>query len=351
MKQNAIISQNGNIDEILPKINNPNLLIYITTEENLLKHTEEIKKNYPNIPSIGFVAIGYEENKTCEKGLTVISFTDNIEVCTNVIEDIDKYPIKYIRRLENDLKTINAESSNTVCFDICTGYDGRLVTTINTMLSKQNIALCGGTTSYNNIAVNGEIYENACGYALIKSNKGKIKVYKENIYSPTDRRYIATKVDSSNNYIYEIDNKPAKDIYMSELNINEKEVETQTFKNPLGRLYGDEVYLISIADIQDKALHCYKQVNLMDVLTIMEINNYRDTVNETISKIKNDFTNLNGLFSVNCLFRYYLFNNENYWDEYLKNMNNLAYHTGFVGVGEHYCKQHINQTACIIAFE
>jgi hypothetical protein len=82
----------------------------------------------------------------------------------------------------------------------------------------------------------------------------------------------------------------------------------------------------------------------------MELKDYRQIVEETVRNIKSDLPSVKGVLSVNCLFRYLLFQQEHYLSEYLSKMN-FTSHGGLVGYGEHYYKQHINQTMCCLAFD
>ncbi len=52
-----------------------------------------------------------------------------------------------------------------------------------------------------------------------------------------------------------------------------------------------------------------------------------------------------------ALGRYNLFTEHGYFDTYLNLMNSLGVHSGFVGMGEHYNRQHINQSMSCVAFE
>ena len=348
------MSKSGNLNEAISKIvtSKPSALFFITAEERLAEHALEIYKAFPDIPSIGGVGQSYSNTSTNETGVTVIALCDGITVLGNVIEELSIMPVKYIKRLEYDIKSIDAHPDNTVCFDLCTGCDSRIVTTLNTILEKKKISLAGGTSNSKAVALNGQIYEDACVYLLIKNLTGKIKVYKENIYKPMkEHRMIATKTNTKNFEITEIDGKSAEQVYRNILNITKEQAKTQTFKNPLGRCYGKDVYLISIKDINGSSLECYRQVNTMDNLTLMELDDYRQVVRNTVENIKNDFSKISGILSVNCLFRYLFFSQEHYWDAYLQEMCSISEHAGIVGVGEHFNLQHVNQTMCCIAFE
>ena len=57
------------------------------------------------------------------------------------------------------------------------------------------------------------------------------------------------------------------------------------------------------------------------------------------------------MFSINCLFRYLLFSQNHYMDEYLAEMGRLGGHAGLVGLGEHYNNRFINQSMSCVVFE
>ena len=99
------------------------------------------------------------------------------------------------------------------------------------------------------------------------------------------------------------------------------------------------------------ALACFRQVNDSDVLILLELGDYRATVRDTIRAIRSDFPRISGVFSVNCLFRYKLFTENGYMQEYLQDMSTLGAHAGLVGYGEHYNHQFVNQSMSCVVFE
>lgn len=352
MKQVYGMSVSGNMSEAIKGISNPSALLFITNAENLEKHAQELEQAFPGIPSIGAVGQSYGDAKTNENGVTVIALSDGIKATANVLKELSVMPVKYIRNIENDIEQLNGKSENTVCFDFCTGNDSRLVTTMYSVLGRKQISLVGGTSNSTAVAMNGKIYEDACVYLMIKNEHGKVKVYKENIYKPMlQHRMIATKTEPKKYMINEIDGKSAEKIYCDFLGISKEEAKTQTFKNPMGRCYGDEVYLISIKQVINGSLECYRQITNMDTLVMMELDDYKQVVQNTLTTMQSDFSHISAILSVNCLFRYLFFHDEHYWDDYLKTMCSISTHAGLVGMGEHYTNQHVNQTMCCVVFE
>lgn len=351
MKQFYGMSKTGNLKEAVKGLNNPKLIMLMSNGDQFATHVEELEKLYPGIPSIGCIGMCYDI-RVVEKGVGVVAYTDGITAVANVIEQVSTMPVKYIQRLEQDLRSINASSRDTVCIDFCSNNDACVLTTMYSVLGKQNISLVGGTGDAGKISFNGRIYEDAAAYALIKNNGGKVKVYKENMYRPlSDYRFIASKTDRSKYLIGELNGKPAKQVYQDILHINESEITTQTFKNPFGKITGRDVCIISIKEVMGNGLACFRQVNDSDVLTLLELRDYKAIMEETIQNIRNDFKRISSVFSINCLFRYLLFSQNNNMDEYLKSMSVLGNHAGLIGYGEHYNNQFVNQSMTCVVFE
>ena len=293
----------------------------------------------------------YDTN-VAENGVGIVAFLDGVKAAANVLEQVSVMPIKYIRRLEDDLQALGASREDTICIDFCAGNDACVLTTIHTALRRREISLVGGTGDAGKVSANGKIYPDSVAYALVKNQGGRIKAYKENIYQKMGNyQFIASNTDKARYIMGALNGKPAKQVYQDILHVTEKQILTQTFKNPFGKINGDETCIISIKDVQGSALACFRQVNDSDVLVLLELADYKKVVKETIQKIHKDFPKRSAVFSVNCLFRYKLFSENGYMQEYLKEMSTLGPHAGLVGYGEHYNNQFVNQSMTCVVFE
>lgn len=351
MKQFFGMSQKGILEEASRGLKNPEFIMLISNSQQFEKHVAELEKLFPGVPSIGCIGMGYDK-RVVEDGVSIIAHTDGVEAVANVLEKVSVMPVKYIARLEQDLRRINVSSGNTVCIDFCSGNDACVLTTVYSALKKQGIQLVGGTGDAGKVSVNGKVYEDAAAYALVKNKHGKIKAYKENIYKPMDEyRFIASGTDRSRYLLGELDGKPAKQVYQDILHIQEKDITNQTFKNPFGKLNGKDICIISIKAVEGGALTCFRQVNDSDVLLLLELQDYKKVAAGTIQKIRQDFGRISAVFSVNCLFRYLLFSQNNDMQEYLETMAGLGSHAGLIGYGEHYNNQFVNQSMTCVVFE
>ncbi len=351
MKQFFGVSQSGNLQEAVRGLKNPQLIMLMSNSEQFEGHVKELQALYPKVPSIGCIGMSYDD-RVVEKGVGIVAYTDGVEAAANVLEQASVMPVKYIKRLEDDVDKVQGSQNDTICIDFCSGNDACVLTTIYSVLKRRNISLVGGTGDAGKVSANGKVYEDAVAYALIKNKHGRVKAYKENIYRQMGNyRFIASRTDKSQYMLGELNGKPAKQVYQQILHVTEEQILTQTFKNPLGKLNGKDTCIISIKDVSGNALTCYRQVNDSDVLMLLELGDYKQTVKNTIQKIRQDFPKISSVFSVNCLFRYLLFTENNYMQEYLGEMANLGVHAGLVGYGEHYNNQFVNQSMTCVVFE
>ena len=350
MKETYSKSDRGDIREALKGISNPDAIIMISNGAQFEQHVRELQEIYPNVPSIG--GTGHFYGKTVKEGGVGIIALSGVKAAAGVMNYASTMPIHDVGTLQKNVTAISAASKDTVCIDICTGNDACVLTSMDSVLGKSHISLIGGTSMDPMVSVNGEIYSDAAAYILIKNTGGRVKVYKENLYRPLDdERFVASKTDRSKYYIGELNGRSAKEVYKQHLGISENEIATQTFKNPFGKITGKDICIISLKEVSGNGLCCYRQVNDSDVLTFLDMGDFREITKETLDSIRNDFNRVAGIISVNCVFRYIVFNDNHYTDEYLKEMSQIGTSCGFFANGEHYNEQFVNQSMSCVVFE
>lgn len=353
MRQKYGYSKNSDTAQALREIGDPKAIIFFADKKNVEKAAAEICRAFPGAISIGCVGQSYAGKSVYEDGLLVIGFED-VDAVGGVIENVGTMPLASIEMFKRDVQKIGAGVSNTVCVDFTTGNDAELVTTMNIALQPKGISLVGGTAWEDTVAYNGRVFHNACVYILMRNLTGKIKTYKENLYDvhPDSPRYVATKVDPARCALFELDGKPALKVYEEMLGISRAVPADQTIQNPLGRIIGDEIYLLSLKEaVENFGFTCYKKVNVMDIITVMELKDMDEIVNHTLQEIRADFPGIKGMFSINCIFRHLLFKQKRYEDQYMQSMALMGSHAGMIGLGEHYNTQHVNQTMSGFAFD
>ncbi len=351
MKQFFGMSQRGSLDEAVQGLHRPQFIMLLSNDAQFEAHVQELEKRYPGVPSIGCIGMSYQTG-IVEHGVGVIAFSDGVAAAANVLEQASTMPVKYIQRLEQDMRTVGGSSRDTVCIDFCSGNDACVLTTIYTALKRQGISLVGGTGDQGKVSANGRVYQDAVAYALVRNRNGRVKTYKENIYHQLGNyRFIASDTDRANYILGSLNGKSAKQVYKDILHVTDEEILTRTFQNPFGKVNGDDTCIISIKEVNGNALSCFRQVNDSDVLILLELGDYQAITRDTIRQISQDFPRRSAVFSVNCLFRYKLFSEQGYMQTYLRDMASLGNHAGFVGYGEHYNNRFVNQSMTCVVFE
>lgn len=351
MRQFFGMSRNGNLAEAVRGLERPQFIMLLSNNTQFEDHVRTLEKLYHAVPSIGCIGMSYD-TRINENGVGVIAFLDGVTAAANVLEQVSTMPVKYIRRLEQDLAKVNASRHNTVCIDFCAGNDACVLTTMYTVLKNRGIQLVGGTGDAGKVSANGKIYEDAVAYGVVQNQGGRVKTYKENIYHQLDNyRFIASNTDRAKYIIGSLNGKPAKQVYQSILKVTDQQILTQTFQNPFGKINGDDMCIVSIKEVNGNSLACFRQVNDSDVLVLLELGDYEAVVKNTINTICREFPKRSAVFSVNCLFRYKLFSERGYMQKYLQQMGTLGSHAGFVGYGEHHNNQFVNQSMTCVVFE
>lgn len=348
------------VQEATRGLESPEAIIFIAPYDIIGEVADLLKKQYPNTPSIGTIGTKLVNGQVGDNNISVLGLFSDAKVRCGVIENISECPVVSIGKLEKDISAVSPGHGDTVCLEYCTGEEEKLVTTFTSCFEKKGIQLAGGTTfgapegKASVVAYNGKIYGNACVYALIKNTTGKVRVYKENIYKKqaSNISHFATKVDTSKKALVELDGKPAAEVYSQELGISKDKIIDNVLKNPMGRAVGDEVFISSMMSMEPNGtLINYKRINKNDCIYFLELGEYQQIEQETRNKIQSDMNHISLVVSIDCIYRYLLYDGEGYFATYAKDMASLGNHMGVVGGGEQCNNQHVNQTMVCAVFE
>lgn len=347
------------VTEALGGVSNPIGLIYVSSYDMMTAVGDELTKRFPGIPILGTSGIGYMNDVVDNKHLQIMAITGGAKLSAGVIKHISRAPLSEIYTLEKSIQEVGAGNDNTVCVEFCPYNEEIATSTINIVLSNHKVSLIGGSIfdvpegKDPLVYVNGAAYKNTLGYLIIKNTEGKVALFKENIYGPGDGGiHIATKVDLKKRELICLDGKPAAQVYSEETGIPVNKVCENVLSQPFGRIVGSEVFIASMKEPgTNGGLINYKKIYENDAISILNVLDYREVVEETKRQIRAKISKPSCIISFNCIFRYLFFNNENYTIEYLKNMASVAPNFGFIAGGEQYMNQHVNQTMVCAVFE
>ena len=297
------------------------------------------------------------------QGLHIVAFEEGISCSAGILEHVDKYPIRYADRIKKCSDQIR-QSENTICLEFTTAFqcaEESVLSALNSVLFERKIPVFGGTAGevlpvkHNTtfVALNGVVRNNGCVFAILHSESGRIRIFRENIYKPvTGNVLTVTKADSRNRRVMEYDNKPAVTVLARELGISESEIDKYMDSNPIGRISGNEIYVTANNRRENTDMLYHARMNLSSKVMVLEAADYKEVVRETKEKIKREVPNPSFSIMCHCLARTRLFEEDGYLDEYAKDMASvLGNYIAFSGYGEQSGENHYNQTMTVAVFE
>ena len=348
------------VSEATANIKEAKAILFFADYDRLEGVGKLLKKNYPQAQIIGTAGIAHYNSMIAENGLLIVTaIMSGAEVSAGVIQNLSTSPLTDIGKLEASVKKVSPGKSDTVCIEFCTNDEEVLVSTMNVVLDRKGISLAGGTVfgtpegKDSLVCCNGEVYKDACAYMVIKNQGGKAYVVRENIYDRADGpAHIATKVNLKKKELIELDHRPAAEVYSAETGVPKNGIVDNVLKQPLGRVIDEDVYISSMNGVDaGGAITNYKQINENDAIFILKLLDYRSINKQTKSVIEGYISKPSLIFSVNCIYRYLLFSQEGYLDEFLRLLSGIGPVVGYIGGGEQFNRQHVNQTMVCAIFE
>ncbi|MNO31141.1 FIST N domain protein [compost metagenome] len=353
---------NEAVDEAVVGLSSPKLLLFFSDVEHFEKYNEVIKGRFKDSIILGSTTFaGFCKDGAYKDSLLVLGIEEGIECYADVLEDANRFPLKYVDRIKQCLQNFE-DTKNTVCFEISTALmscEELVLSTINSVLEEKEIPLFGGSAGdygiaeRTMIALNGVVYNNACAFVFIKNLGGGIRLYRENIYKPTAHHFTATKVDERNRIVHEYDNRPAARVVAEALNTTVEGLAEYLDSYPMGRIIGNEMYITANQTVTaNQGMSYHAKVYNNSHMVLLEPDEYKAVIHTTIASVKKEVPRPSLSIMVNCLARSMLFEKDGYLDDFAKEMSDaLGNYIGFAGYGEQLGQQHFNQTMVLAVFE
>ena len=358
----------------------PKTIILFADIEVIKEASEILMKEYPNSDVVGIIGSSYNNGQVVDSSnfsgketrniLQVMAFFDDAEVVCGVLDELDAAPMRKLKKFNDDLESIHPNPDNTVCIAFTTDNEEKFVSTVKTVLKKKKIDLVGGSVSgmfgKNDgqgiepfVLLNGKKYYHASAYIFIKNKVGRVKKYRNDTYvKDSDELMQITKVGTEENTrkIIEADGKRIDKLYMDKYGLTKEEVQKGSFNitvgTPLAVVIDENTYVSSIGRFnQDGSVDTYRKVREGGFLSFMKMGDYNKLETDLLQKIKKDMGKISFIFTVDCLYRFFVYSDNGYLNTYLKGMASLGNHVGYIGVGEQDSDQHFNQTMVCAAFE
>lgn len=359
-------SNNSNPDiamrEATAHLKNPKLVLFFSGVDDFAHYAFKIKTSFPEAISMGATTFA----AFCKEGaykdtLMVIGFEDGIQCEASLLKDADKYPLKYVDQVEKTADRFK-KPENTICLEFSSALiscEELVLSTLNAVLSKKKIPVFGGSSGDRGraektiVALNGETYQNACVFVIIENLGGKIRLYRENIYKPTQHYFKSTKVDVKKRVVYEYDNKPAAKVMATALGVTIGELPKYLDSYPLGRIIGNEMFIVANNQVVNgSGMEYHARVYNNSQMVLLEPDDYKTVLQKTLDQVNRECNRPSLTLMVNCLARSILFESNGDLNAFATSVGSaLGNYVGFAGYGEQLNEQHFNQTMVLAVFE
>ena len=233
-----------------------------------------------------------------------------------------------------------------------------LLSLIYALIDDEKFNIIGGTagddlkfgTTY--VSLNGHIVTDGGVFIFVKTRKA-FTIMKENIFKPTGNIVKITDASTRNRTIRSINGKAPASEYARVLGISESEVSNALLMHPIGRIFGDNIFISSVASVMpDKSFDMYCRAIPNTKVDIMEIGDVPAIMNSTVENIKEKVPNPGFVFFVNCILRTLVFeksgDGRHLVDLYEKEFGKVC---GFSSYGEQINRVNSNQTLVVLAME
>lgn len=341
----------------------PKTILYFSSNKDFEFYAIALKEHFPNAEVFGASSEQVHTGRTgIGNTLTLLAVDKDIECCGGVIEEIDRFPGKYADKVRSCVDSLSS-TQDCVCVEFTTAlnYGEELVLdTLNKVLEPLGIPVAGGSTGIrsqaedNLVSYNGRVYNCACIFILVHNLHGRIKVYIENIFIPTQNRLLATSVDVNNRIVYEFNDRPAADVLAEALNVTVEELKGLLPNYPLGRERGGNVYMVLGREILDNGgMSFFARIYGSTKLVLLKPDEFNSSTDRTVESIRNDIPNPSMGIVINCFDRTDMFNNADFMKDFLSKYDDLfkGRYLCFSALGEQMNNVHLNQTMVAIVFE
>lgn len=343
------------------------VLFFVSRVYNFQTVHEVFRSHFKNIIVAGCTSqgelspqLGYGEHSLCAVSIASDDLTIAPVLCKNISKQSMLYKNTIVKAMQSiDLNPSDPQLSKKgfalALIDALTASEEKVMMMMDYILQGNPFNLIGGSageldemkSSY--IALNDEFETDAALLLFVRTNK-PFMVYKENIYEAMGEKHLVTHASLRNRIIYEIDNKPATEVFANALNLSTHSLDANIFASyPIARLQNDDLFIASpFTPLKDGSIQFYSQVANGTSIRFMKKMDTELVARETAKKISSTLTQPKLILGFNCILRHLQFKNEKSNKKLYDILDHVAPFCGFTTLGEQFGTEHINQTLTLL---
>ncbi|MBR1721579.1 MAG: FIST C-terminal domain-containing protein, partial [Treponema sp.] len=331
--------------------------------------SRKVHEHFPNSQVIGTSTAGEISGRGFTKNsLVLTTLTDySTKVSGVIIDDTDQFPIIHKAKIESAARNVginlHRNGANRDCFaltfinGLCNAEEATLAL-LNAIIGDKEFIIAGGSAGddlqfkQTYVSYNGETVSHGAAVLFFKTQK-KFILKRENIFAPSGKKLQLSDVDFETRTVKSINKQNPRSMYARALGISESQVANTALAHPMGRAYGADVFISSIANFNsDGSIGMYcrvlpnSEVEIMNPLDAIEI------AENTGKALSAEIKKPGCVILINCILRTIGFEQQNLtgriagvWSRYFP-----AY-CGFSSYGEQKDRLNFNQTLLALVIE
>lgn len=331
--------------------------------------SRKIYGHFPRCQVLGTSTSGeISTNGFSKHSLVVTAITDaSTRVSGVLIDNTDQFPIIHRGKIEEAARRVgialHRNGANRDCFaltfinGLCNAEEATLAL-LNAVIGDSEFVIAGGSAGddlqfkQTYVSCNGETVSHGAAVLFFKTQK-KFILKRENIFAPSGRRLQISDVDIETRTVRAINGMSPRKMYAQALGIPESDAANAALAHPVGRAYGDDVFISSIANFNpDGSMGMYcrvlpnSEVELMNPLDAVQI--AEDTGNE----IRREIAQPGCVILINCILRSIGFEQQHLTEKIAGAWRrHFPAFCGFSSYGEQKDRLNFNQTLLALAIE
>ncbi len=341
---------------------NPILILFSSNVDDFSFVAKEMYEKFPASTVMGMSSyINFSSEGYGINGVSAIAVYAGIECSSGVLYDITTYPLRYVHNVNDALNAIGTvENLVTLEFTPAFGNCEEIVQdTFRTAFTGVRVPVVGSSAGTPNgrevsyVSLNGQIYDEACVFTIIRNLNGPVHIFKENLFKPTGDEYKATDVDCDERAVYEYDSRPAAAVVANALHIPIEDLEDELLMHPVGRTEKGELYITEVDKIHpDGRITYFSRIYNNCIVQQLELDDMDMVWKETAMNVHEKVSDISFSLVVNCCSRSNYFLKEDKFDEYNSFLTTeYGNFFGVSGYGEQMNFTHLNQTMLLVCFE
>ena len=364
------IGQTLSFDDVYERImengEKPLLIVFASDYDNFSLYAGLFGDRFPDTQVIGMSSFTSSSSEGLgQQALSALAVFGGIECAGGVLRDAGRCPILHKQEAEKAIAALGIDGGDrgkVCCLEFTTAFgncEEPVLDTLKAASGSLDIPVFGSTagvrrgTERSCVSLNGEIYEDACVFMYIRNISGRIAVLRENTFRHTENFVLITGVDCERRIVSDINGRPAAPYLASLLGTDTAVFAKNVRMHPLGRLYGDNIYIADVDKVgKDGTISYFSHIYNLSRAVLLEPDDANACIRRLIEKVREAEFSPSFTIAVNCAFDHDIFAGKGFEKDLAKHLTETAgCFVGMSGCGEQTDNTHVNKTMLLALFE